>query len=141
MAQPEPVAPLPEPTEEVVAQSVEATPVPIPTPVPASSSPGQLSESEMRALYAEAGVPPEWVEPMLIIARCESNFRPGAIGDSGNSLGLHQLWRGWAHAAGYVPDDLMDPLINTKVALYVRETRGRFGGSGGWTCAGLNGIP
>ena len=101
---------------------------------------GQLSEGEMRGIYAQVGVPAAWVEPLLAIAHCESKFRPGAAGDSGNSLGVHQLWTGWARAAGYSVDELYDPVVNTIVAVYVREVRGRFGGKGGWTCADILGI-
>ena len=97
---------------------------------------GQLTEAEMRALLAEAGAPAEWVPDMLTIAWCESHYSPGAVGDSGNSLGLFQLWSGWARPG----EDLFDPLTNARVAVRVREIRGRFGGGGGWSCADLNGI-
>ena len=98
---------------------------------------GQLTEAEMRALLAEAGAPAEWVPDMLTIAWCESKFSPLAKGDSGNSLGLWQLWSGWFRAG----EDPFDALTNARVAVRVREIRGRFGGAGGWSCADLNGIP
>jgi plasmid stability protein len=101
-----------------------------------ASQGGQLTEAEMRALLAEAGAPAEWVPDMLTIAWCESHYSPGAVGDSGNSLGLFQLWSGWARPG----EDLFDPLTNARVAVRVREIRGRFGGGGGWSCADLNGI-
>lgn len=125
--------PLPTPTETAV-------PTVTPTPAPPPSWPTVLNESEMRSLYAHAGVPAEWVEPLLTIAWCESRYRTDAVGDTGASLGLHQLWSGWFSRAGYSVSQWSDPVVNTKVALYVREQLGRFGGSGGWTCSGLNGI-
>lgn len=106
-------------------------------PLIAASVSGQLTEAEMRALLAEAGAPAEWIAPMLTIAWCESKYSPGAVGDSGNSLGLFQLWAGWFYGG----EDPYDPLTNARVAVRVREIRGRFGGGGGWSCADLNGIP
>lgn len=122
--------------------TVTPTPQPTPTPVPTvpTSWPAQLTASEMRELYAYAGVPAAWVEPLLTIAWCESRYRPNAQGDGSGSLGLHQLWSGWFSRAGYSTSQWADPVVNTKVALYVREQLGRFGGSGGWTCANIHGI-
>lgn len=98
--------------------------------------PEQLSPEQLDQVYALAGVPGEWRADLAAIAACESRLRPGAVGDGGNSLGLHQLWTGW-FAVG---EDPMDPVTNARVALRVREVRGRFGGGGGWTCADLLGI-
>lgn len=97
----------------------------------------QLTAEQVDAVYAAAGVPEAWVEPLRTIAWCESKYSPGAVGDSGNSLGMHQLWTGWFREG----EDPFDPVTNTRVSLRIRETRGRFGGGGGWTCATLNGIP
>lgn len=72
------------------------------------------------------------------IVRCESNYNPNAIGDNGSSLGLFQLWRGWFTDSEIT--SWSDPITNSKVALRVYQTRGRFGGSGGWTCANILGI-
>lgn len=98
--------------------------------------PEQLSPEQLDQVYALAGVPGEWRADLAAIAACESRLRPGAVGDGGNSLGLHQLWTGW-FAVG---EDPMDPVTNARVAVRVRERRGRFGGAGGWTCADLEGI-
>ena len=118
--------------------TVIPTLAPPPTPVAqAASVSGQLTEAEMRALLAEAGAPAEWIAPMLTIAFCESKYSPGAVGDSGNSLGVFQMWSGWFYAG----EDPFDPLTNARVAVRVREIRGRFGGAGGWSCATNNGIP
>ena len=97
---------------------------------------GPLGEPELRALLAEAGSPPEWVEPLVAIALCESRGRPDAVGDAGASLGTWQIWVGWF----FEGEDPFDPLTNARVAIRIRETRGRFGGGGGWTCAGILGI-
>lgn len=95
-----------------------------------------LTGDEMDRLYAYVGVPVEWRADLKAIAWCESQWRFYAVGDSGNSLGGHQLWHGWALAG----EDLMDPVTNTWVAMRVREIRGRFGGPGGWACADRMGI-
>lgn len=130
-----------------VPEARAETPQPLPTtptierfeakPLIAASVSGQLTEAEMRALLAEAGAPAEWIAPMLTIAFCESKYSPGAVGDSGNSLGVFQMWSGWFYAG----EDPFDPLTNARVAVRVREIRGRFGGAGGWSCATNNGIP
>ena len=98
---------------------------------------GQLTREEMIAVLRAAGAPEEWIPDMLTIAWCESHYSPGAVGDSGNSLGLFQLWSGWAQPG----EDLFDALTNARVAVRVRDIRGRFGGGGGWSCATNNGIP
>ena len=99
-----------------------------------------LTEAEMRAVLTEAGWPEELLAEALTVAYCESRYRPGAVGDGGNSLGLFQLWTGWFPAAGYSVEQAYDPVVNARVALYVRQVRGRFGGGGGWSCADLWGI-
>jgi len=101
---------------------------------------GSLSEAEMDALLEVTGWPVEWRVEAKAIAWCESRYRPEAVGDGGNSLGLFQLWYGWFAPAGYSVEQAYDPVTNSRVALYVRTTRGRWGGGGGWSCAGLNGI-
>lgn len=101
-----------------------------------SPRPEQLSREDLERVYALAGVPVEWREDLAIIAWCESRWQPGAVGDSGASLGLHQLWSGWFREG----EDWRDPVVNARVAARVRAERGRFGGGGGWTCAELEGI-
>ena len=97
---------------------------------------GSLTEDEVIAVLRAAGAPEAWIPDMLTIAWCESRYSPLAHGDSGNSLGLWQLWSGWFRAG----EDPFDALTNARVAVRVREIRGRFGGGGGWSCADLNGI-
>lgn len=101
---------------------------------------GALTEAEMRAVLTEAGWPAEWHDDALAVAWCESHWSPYAVGDGGNSLGAWQLWRGWFEPAGYSVGQAFDPLVNARVALYVRQVRGRFGGAGGWSCAEREGI-
>lgn len=121
----------------------------LPTPAPAPTAAvvytaqvaGSLSEAEMDTLLEATGWPVEWRADAKVIAWCESRYRPGAVGDGGNSLGLFQLWYGWFPAAGYSAEQAYDPEVNSRVALYVRQVRGRFGGGGGWTCADLRGVP
>lgn len=136
-------SPSPVVTAVPVAPSVvpETPPEPAPVaPVTAQAagavSPIGLTREGLEAAYEAAGVPADWREALAAIAWCESRWQPGAVGDSGNSLGLHQLWRGWFRPG----EDPMDPVTNSRVAARVREIRGRFGGAGGWTCASILGI-
>ena len=101
---------------------------------------GVLTEDQVVALLREAGAPEEWIPDLVSISECESHHSPFAVGDSGNSLGQYQLWSGWARPAGFTAEELFDPLVNAKVAVYVRSVRGRFGGPGGWTCADILGL-
>jgi hypothetical protein len=122
------------PAPEVSAMGVEGAVVPV-APREGFGA-WQLSASERMVLYARAGVPTEYIPILEAIGYCESKHSPGAVGDSGNSLGWFQLWRGWARDG----EDLHDPATNLAVALRIRETRGRWGGGGGWTCATILGI-
>ena len=101
----------------------------------------QLNADEMRALLAAAEVPAELQDAMMTIAWCESQYMPWKQGDGGASRGLFQLWTGWFPHFGIPLDGWDNPLTNARVALFVRQERGRFGGAGGWSCADLNGIP
>ena len=128
-------AQLPEPAASVVV-AAETTPEAV-VPLSAPFSSGiPMTSDEIDALYAYVGVPAAWRADLKAIAWCESQWRFYVVGDSGASLGGHQLWYGWAREG----EDLMDPVTNTWVAVRVREIRGRYGGKGGWTCADLLGI-
>lgn len=105
-----------------------------------AASVGQLSREEAIHVLEAAGWPTELHEQALAIAWCESKYSPGAIGDAGNSLGWFQLWTGWFPAAGFSVSQAFDPHVNARTALYVYQTRGRWGGGGGWSCAALVGI-
>lgn len=102
---------------------------------------GSLTEDEVIAVLRAAGAPEAWIPDMVAISQCESRHSPYAVGDGGNSLGMFQTWFGWARAYGVSVEELFDPLVNAKVALYIRGVRGRFGGAGGWSCADHLGIP
>lgn len=122
--------PEPEPptaAEDAVAAAVART----------RTSGGALTAGEMLLMLAWTGWPIEWWDEAVVIGYCESRWSPGAVGDGGASLGLMQVWDGWFVAG----EDPFDPLTNLRAALRVRTIRGRFGESGGWSCADLNGIP
>lgn len=118
---------------------------PVGLDAPLAAAPGVIRSSsglEFRgdafkaAAFDAAGVPAEWRADLDAIIECETRWNPLAVGDNGNSLGLGQLWFGWAREG----EDLLDPVVNLRVAVRVRELRGRFGGGGGWSCADLLGI-
>lgn len=109
--------------------------------VEAAVAANSLTYEEFDALYKRAAGPPEWEDPLYQIGTCESHLTPSAVGDSGHSLGMFQLWTGWAKDLGGVPNDLFDPFFAMQTAIHVRATRGHFGGGGGWTCADILGIP
>ncbi len=112
-----------------------------PTGGPVAARLAPLRNSEVEAVLARAGVPAEWRPEFEAIAWCESRWRADAVGDGGNSVGMFQVWTGWFRAAGENLDHWSDPVVNARVAKYVREVRGHFGGRGGWSCADHLGIP
>lgn len=61
------------------------------------------------------------VDPALIMGmiRQESNFNAGSVGDSGNALGLMQIWPKWHQKRmdQYGCDDLLDPFQNVTVGI------------------------
>ena len=82
-----------------------------------SSQGGQLTEAEMRALLAEAGWPESLIPQALAVSWCESKWSPGAIGDSGRSVGLFQVNAAtWFPYAGEDASQWADPLVNARVA-------------------------
>ena len=107
----------------------------------ALNEPPQLFHDQLRALLREVGAPEEWIEDLVTIAWCESRGHPDSWNTDGeDSRGIWQLWVGWFRAAGYTAEQWRDPYVNARTAVYVRESRGRYGGLGGWSCADLNGI-
>lgn len=103
--------------------------------------PQRFDRDGLRSLLRDVGAPAEWIEELVTIAWCESSGQPWVWNTNGeDSRGLWQLWSGWFRAAGYSLADWQDPHVNAATALYVRETRGRFGGIGGWSCADKHGI-
>lgn len=104
---------------------------------------GSLTEGELDALLEQAGWPAEWRATGKRIALCEDpSLDPTATGDHGVSVGLFQIglarpgWDGWFKHFGVAEALATDPLTNARVALLIRQERGRFGGLGGWSCAG-----
>ena len=119
-------------------------PIPDPTiaAVPLRTWPDQLTEAQMREVLALAGWPLELHGQALAVSRCESGWRPGAVGDGGRALGLLQLhdglgngeaWGGgwgWWSWAGVSIDEAFDPVTNARVARLVYERSGW----APWTC-------
>jgi hypothetical protein len=111
----------------------------------ASMNTGPLTREEMDKVMILADIPYPWREDMIRIAWCESTWDAGAINeddqeDGLGSTGLFQLWSGWYREAGWNYESWSDPVANTIVAAHIRQVRGRFGGSGGWSCADKLGI-
>lgn len=106
------------------------------SPAPVRDAGWVLTVSDRVRLYAASGAPVEYIPILEAIGECESKHSPGARGDHGNSLGWFQLWTGWFGPT----EDPMDPATNLRVALRIRETRGRWGGGGGWACADILNI-
>lgn len=96
---------------------------------------GQLTADELVAVLRLAGWPDSLIPEAMSVSWCESRWSPYAVGDGGNSLGLFQLWTGWFPAFHEDLSAWYDPLVNARVARYVYERRGRWGGGGGWSCA------
>lgn len=112
-----PVAPLPE-LPEVSAAAVEPTAVvrELRTTEP-SGNPGQLGEPQLREVLTLAGWPESLHDEAVAVVRCESNFRPGAVGDGGASVGLFQLNKAtWFPYAGEDAEMWADPVTNARVA-------------------------
>lgn len=121
--------------------TTEPTPTPVATPMlaatPQATAYAAAVPGTAEAWLAAADVPPSLRPAFAAIGACESHHNPAAVGDSGNSLGWLQLWRGWFRPG----EDPYDPVVNAAVGLRVYQARGRFGGAGGWTCADILGIP
>jgi hypothetical protein len=107
---------------------VDPTPTPVPTATPTpvlEVAPGAaLTREQMYEVLRRAGWPPEEWERARAVAWCESRWRPDAVGDGGDSLGLFQLWGGWFAWAGVSAEQWADPVVNAAVALRVWETHG-----------------
>lgn len=145
------------PFHEEPPLSLAATPAPAAAPLTAAVE--QTAAATVRAATAPAspdGCPQaildvfgEEAPAACAIAFCESRYNPLALGDHGVSYGLFQLHTGWAGPSGpygwaswygVAPADLYDPLINAQAAKAIHAYLGRWGGSGGWTCAARMGI-
>lgn len=114
--------------------------------------PGMMMTTDDLALVLDlAGVPEAWQDDFADIGFCESGhydrdsgerrWDAAAINQRGeDSRGWLQEWIGWFAAAGEDPAEWQDPVVAARVGVYIRATRGRYGGGGGWSCAGLLGI-
>lgn len=136
LAHPGPSVPAKSPTSGMVtaAQDVSAAGGPL-------SGSQRFDRDGLRQLLRDVQAPEGWIEDLVTIAWCESSGQSWVWNTNGeDSRGLWQLWSGWFPAAGYSLADWQDPHVNAATALYVRETRGRYGGIGGWSCADKHGI-
>lgn len=102
----------------------------------------QLNSDQVRQLLIEVGTPPEWIDPFVRIAWCESKWSPAAHGDSGNSVGLYQIgrsrpgWAGWFTYLGIDEATALDPLVNTRTAVAIAHYSVARGQSpfSAWSC-------
>lgn len=92
--------------------------------------PAQLTRDDLEAVFDCAEVPVEWRDGLASVARCESKWSPGALGDSGAAKGLWQIhwypegsWQGWSLyliAAGVLEeadyDAWANPVVNARAA-------------------------
>lgn len=106
----EPNRPYPEPPLEpspVLMALVRSTPTPIaaaltvataaPAPIPRAVPPSSLA-GRVQAIYdalARSSWPAYLWDKVVDIARCESTYNPGEVGDSGRALGLLQIRSDW----------------------------------------------
>lgn len=72
---------------------------------------------------------PDWAEAKAIrVANCESRLNPKAISSGGANWGLFQLnrrtWEPTARSMGYTWDQVLDPYINSKLALQIYKAAG-----------------
>ncbi|MCA9822229.1 MAG: hypothetical protein R3C29_05900 [Dehalococcoidia bacterium] len=131
---------------EVERGNLNASLEPIP-PAFVDSGTDILSWDELDAAALAAGWPmePGWWPEMRQIIQCESGrnrFAYNGSDPNGGSYGLTQL-NGTQHfdKSGESFDLRFDPVVNLRVALWLRTVRGHFGGSGGWKiCSERYGI-
>ena len=98
-----------------------------------------LTLDQLDAAAAAAGWPMTdgWWPDMRKIIQCETHsldrFAHNVDDPNGGSYGLAQL-NGTQHfiSSGEDFNQWMDPVVNLRVALWLRTVRGHFGGSGGW---------
>jgi hypothetical protein len=119
-----------------------------PTPPPFAGAGGDvLTTEELDAAALAAGWPqdPGWWPEMRQIIQCESGrnrYAYNASDPNGGSYGLTQL-NGTQHfdKSGEDFELRWDPVVNLRVALWLRTVRGHFGGAGGWKiCSERYGI-
>ncbi len=107
----------------------------------------RLTLEELDEAGLAAGWPSSIWPDMRAIVQCETGGTLDPTAHNGSdpnsgSYGLAQL-NGTQHfdRAGEPFEQWADPVVNLRVALWLYNARGRFGGSGGWyTCALKNGL-
>jgi hypothetical protein len=91
---------------------------------------GPLTEEQATAVMIEAGWPDHLIPEALSVAcgignarwpQGESGCNPAAIGDSGNALGLFQLWPVWRSYCGITYDEARLPVANAACAWQVYQ--------------------
>lgn len=112
---------------------------PAPPVVPIDAKDRFLTLEQLDSAAAAAGWPMEagWWPDMRKIIQCETHsldrYAHNASDPNGGSFGLAQL-NGTQHftASGEDFNQWSDPVVNLRVALWLRTVRGHFGGAGGW---------
>ena len=107
----------------------------------------QLTEQQFLDVLSLAGWPEQLYGEASRIAWSASGLRPAIVNDYGYR-GLFQLeWPTWFAEAlrqGLVVEsersEWADPVVNAKVALAAYRYLGRWGGTGAWSCAALEGL-
>ena len=123
----------------VAAQKAAGAPAVPYTGEPYTGADRFLTLDQLDAAAAAAGWPMTegWWPDMRKIVQCESHsldrYAHNTSDPNGGSYGLAQL-NGTQHfiASGEDFNQWMDPVVNLRVALWLRTVRGHFGGSGGW---------
>lgn len=119
-----------ETTPETTAEATEETTQPIETEPPVILYDVPLDESLQLHIIETAE--DNGIDPAIIFAMAyrESTYRPGAIGDGGNSFGLLQIQPRW-HSERMQRlgcPDLLDPFQNVTVGVdYLAELLNRYG--------------
>lgn len=112
---------------------------PAPPIVPIDAKDRFLTLEQLDSAAVEAGWPMDagWWPDMRKIIQCETHsldrYAHNASDPNGGSFGLAQL-NGTQHftASGEDFNQWSDPVVNLRVALWLRTVRGHFGGPGGW---------
>jgi hypothetical protein len=108
----------PEPaTPEPTATSVPITQEPEPEPAYAYYPVSQLTEAEFRATAGQAGWPEALHDQLVVVAWCESSFRPNV--QTLWAYGIMQLVPSWFEYAGQDFAAWPDPVVNLGVAYAV----------------------
>ena len=114
------------------------TPTATPVPVVAYAATPEAPEDIKALIYRYAGEYGVDPEKMIRIAKCESNYRVGAVSPSGRYVGLYQFvdttWRSNRNAMGFDPD----PALRANAEEAVKTAAFKMGrdGYGAWPVCG-----